>query len=130
MSLVAIKDEKILELYARSADGTWKFVYRYTVLAASGGMGPKLKQGDKQVPEGVYAISLLNPNSRYHVSLRVNYPNAFDREMAAADGRENLGGDIMIHGKAASVAVWRSVTRPPRKSSFSRLKSDCPISNS
>lgn len=103
MSLVAIKDEKILELYARSADGTWKFVYRYSVLAASGGMGPKLRQGDKQVPEGVYAISLLNPNSRYHVSLRVNYPNAFDREMASADGRDNLGGDIMIHGKAASM---------------------------
>ena len=103
MSLLAIKDEKVLELYARSADGTWKFIHRYPVLAASGGLGPKLKQGDKQVPEGVYAISFLNPNSRYHVSLRVNYPNAFDREMAAADGRDNLGGDIMIHGKAASV---------------------------
>jgi hypothetical protein len=50
----------------------------------------------------VYRISFLNPNSAYHVSLRVNYPNAFDRKMAAKDGRKDLGGDIMIHGKNLS----------------------------
>ena len=100
--LIAIKDEKALELFARQAGGEWKFIHRYPVLAASGGPGPKLRQGDKQVPEGIYKIALLNPNSRYHVSLRVNYPNEFDRQMAEADGRKNLGGDIMIHGKAKS----------------------------
>lgn len=103
VTLVAIKEEKMLELHARMADGSWKFIHRYPVLAASGTSGPKLKQGDKQVPEGIYAISYLNPNSRYHVSMRVDYPNAFDRQMAAVDGRHDLGGDIMIHGKAASV---------------------------
>ena len=103
LALVAIKDEKYLELFARPEGGQWKFIHRYPVLAASGRAGPKLRQGDRQVPEGVYSISYLNPNSRYHVSLRVNYPNAFDRRMAAADGRSNLGGDIMIHGKAVSV---------------------------
>ncbi len=103
IALVAVKDEKILELFGRPEGGEWKFIHRYPVLAASGRAGPKLRQGDKQVPEGVYRISFLNPNSRYHVSLRVNYPNAFDREMARADGRSNLGGDIMIHGKAVSV---------------------------
>ena len=103
ISLVAIKDEKTIELYARPSGGEWKFIHRYRVLAASGGAGPKLRQGDKQVPEGVYGISFLNPNSRYHVSLRVNYPNAFDLQMAAMDGRKDLGGDIMIHGKALSV---------------------------
>lgn len=102
IALVAIKDEKALELFARPDGGEWQFVHRYPVLAASGGAGPKLRQGDKQVPEGVYRISFLNPNSRYHVSLRVNYPNEFDRRMARADGRSNLGGDIMIHGKAVS----------------------------
>jgi len=102
VALVAIKDEKALELHARSEGGTWKLIHRYPVLAASGKAGPKLRQGDKQVPEGVYAISFLNPNSRYHVSMRVNYPNAFDRQMAAKDGRRDLGGDIMIHGKAVS----------------------------
>lgn len=102
MALVAIKDEKALELHARSAGGAWKFVHRYPVLAASGVSGPKLRQGDKQVPEGIYGISFLNPDSKYHVSMRVNYPNTFDRAMAKRDGRSKLGGDIMIHGKNVS----------------------------
>lgn len=101
--LIALKDKKVLDLYTRAAGGTWQLIHRYPVLAASGASGPKLRQGDKQVPEGVYNISFLNPNSRYHVSLRVNYPNAFDRKMAAKDGRKELGGDIMIHGKAVSI---------------------------
>lgn len=102
VSLVAIKSEKVVELYTRSLGQEWKFVHSYPVLAASGGSGPKLRRGDKQVPEGVYGISFLNPNSRYHVSLRVSYPNKFDREMAKTDGRKDLGGDIMIHGKNVS----------------------------
>ena len=48
-------------------------------------------------------MTLLNPNSRFHVSLRLGYPNDFDREMALSDGRTDLGGDIMIHGGARSV---------------------------
>ena len=104
IAMVAIKDDKMLELFARpEGSSEWTFIHRYPVLAASGQSGPKLRQGDKQVPEGLYNISFLNPNSKYHVSLRVNYPNAFDREMGAQDGRSNLGGDIMIHGKALSV---------------------------
>ncbi len=103
ITLIAIKDEKTLELFARTNGGAWKLIHRYRVLAASGKAGPKLRQGDQQVPEGVYGISFLNPNSRYHVSLRVNYPNAFDRQMAVKDGRHDLGGDIMIHGKNVSV---------------------------
>jgi hypothetical protein len=102
MTLVAIKDEKALELYARPVGGVWKHIHRYPVLAASGASGPKLRKGDMQVPEGVYGISLLNPNSKFHVSMRVDYPNAFDRRMAAKDGRKELGGDIMIHGKNVS----------------------------
>ena len=102
IALVAIKDEKSLELHARAEGKPWKLIHRYPVMAASGTSGPKLRQGDMQVPEGVYGISFLNPDSRFHVSLRVNYPNAFDRQMAAKDGRTNLGGDIMIHGKNVS----------------------------
>ncbi len=102
IALVALKDQKQLELHARTGGGAWSLIHRYRVLAASGGAGPKLRQGDRQVPEGIYGIMLLNPNSAYHVSLRVNYPNAFDRQMAALDGRKDLGGDIMIHGKNLS----------------------------
>ena len=64
--------------------------------------GPKLKQGDRQVPEGIYHISRLNPNSNYHLSMKVDYPNQFDRDHAIDDGRTDLGGDIFIHGKAVS----------------------------
>lgn len=102
VALIAIKDEKALELHARGSGAPWKLIHRFRVLAASGAAGPKLKQGDKQVPEGVYGIESLNPNSAYHVSLRVNYPNHFDRQMAKQDGRKELGGDIMIHGKNLS----------------------------
>lgn len=102
IALLALKDEKVLELHSRQVGGSWQFVHRYRVLAASGQQGPKLRQGDKQVPEGIYGIESLNPNSAYHVSLRVNYPNPFDRSMAARDGRKDLGGDIMIHGKNLS----------------------------
>ncbi len=102
IALIAIKDEKVLELHAKPKSGPWTLVHRYRVLAASGKAGPKLVQGDKQVPEGLYRISLLNPNSAYHVSLRVNYPNAFDLKMAKKEGRKDLGGDIMIHGKNLS----------------------------
>jgi len=50
------------------------------------------------VPEGIYRVKWLNPNSRFHLSMRLDYPNEFDRARATKDGRGNLGGDIMIHG--------------------------------
>jgi len=103
ITLLAFKDSKRLELYARDPQGAWKQVQTYPIQAASGVLGPKLREGDKQVPEGIYAIESLNPNSLFHVSLRLNYPNAFDREWGLADGREKLGSDIMIHGKAKSI---------------------------
>ena len=102
LAFLAFKEERVIEVQAQSAGGGWAPVYRYKVEAASGGAGPKLVEGDRQVPEGLYKIVSLNPNSRYHVSLRVGYPNDFDRAMAKADGRKKLGGDIMIHGRNLS----------------------------
>jgi len=99
---VALKDQRVFEVYAGD-DARMSFIRRYPILAASGVLGPKLREGDRQVPEGIYDIELLNPNSAYHVSLRLNYPNGFDRAQAAKDGRTQLGGDIMIHGKSASI---------------------------
>jgi murein L,D-transpeptidase YafK len=66
-------------------------------------LGPKLQEGDNQVPEGLYRIESLNPNSAFHLALRTNYPNAFDREKARHDGRIYPGSDIMIHGSTASI---------------------------
>jgi L,D-transpeptidase catalytic domain len=101
--LVGLKEEKVLQVYAASGTNGFRFVRSYPILAASGVAGPKLREGDRQVPEGIYGIELLNPNSSYHLSLRVNYPNAFDRAQAAKEQRTKLGGDIMIHGKAKSI---------------------------
>lgn len=101
--LLGIKAEQRLEVYAPGADGTLRHIRSYPILAASGVVGPKLREGDGQVPEGIYGIESLNPNSSYHLSLRVGYPNAFDREQARREGRMKLGGDIMIHGKAVSI---------------------------
>jgi murein L,D-transpeptidase YafK len=104
LALVAFKDTRRLEAYAREAPNEpWHFVRHYAVLGASGSLGPKLREGDKQVPEGIYGTELLNPNSKFHLSIRVSYPNAFDRANAAREGRTNLGGDIMIHGSSFSV---------------------------
>jgi murein L,D-transpeptidase YafK len=75
----------------------------YPILAASGTAGPKTREGDRQVPEGEYEIESLNPNSLYHLALRLNYPNEDDVEAAKSEGRTGLGGDIMIHGSDASV---------------------------
>jgi murein L,D-transpeptidase YafK len=99
----AFKQEKVLEIYAAGVDRKFSFVRSYPILRLSGELGPKLREGDRQVPEGIYAIESLNPNSRFHLALRLDYPNRFDREQARSEGRTNLGGDIMIHGSSVSV---------------------------
>jgi hypothetical protein len=101
--LAGFKSERLLELYAAGPGEELCFVRAWPVLAASGGSGPKLREGDLQVPEGFYRVESLNPNSRFHLALRLDYPNRDDRERAARDGRSRLGGDIMIHGGSSSV---------------------------
>jgi hypothetical protein len=102
IALVAFKGERELHVYG--GDGTgWRRLAQLAILGASGGPGPKLAEGDGQVPEGIYAIESLNPNSRYHLALKVAYPNESDRSRAESDGRSALGGDIMIHGGSLSI---------------------------
>ena len=103
LAFIGLKQERALQVYAAGLDGKYHFIREYPVLAASGKAGPKLCRGDCQVPEGLYKIDLLNPNSKFHLSLRVDYPNAFDRAHGKLDGRADLGGDIMIHGNAVSI---------------------------
>jgi hypothetical protein len=103
ITLLALKEEQRMELYAHPVGAPPVLIHRYPILAASGGPGPKLREGDRQVPEGLYEVESLNPNSRYHLSLRLNYPNAFDRARAREDQRDQLGGDIMIHGSDVSI---------------------------
>ena len=55
------------------------------------------------MPEGVYRIVALNPNSSYHLSMKLDYPTEFDLSKARAEGRTRPGSDIFIHGKAVSI---------------------------
>jgi len=103
MTLVILKKERRVELYAGNGDQPQRYIRSYPILAASGHLGPKLRQGDGQVPEGVYQVESLNPNSSYHLALHVNYPNTFDRQKAKLEGRTDPGGDIMIHGSNVSI---------------------------
>jgi murein L,D-transpeptidase YafK len=101
IQLIALKQSRRLELWAYQHD-SWHFVHDYAIFAASGGMGPKLREGDKQVPEGFYRITELNPNSHFHLSMKLNYPNGFDWLNATEEGRATPGSNIFIHGSAWS----------------------------
>ena len=109
--LLAFKRERRLELWAADG-GPPAFIRSYRILDASGHSGPKLKEWDMQVPEGIYRIVWLHPNSHYHLSLKLDYPNGFDREKARANGRTNLGGDIFIHGGDRSIGCLAIGDRP------------------
>jgi hypothetical protein len=101
--LLGFKLERELHLLASGSGRDLTFIRSYPILGASGTLGPKLRQNDGQVPEGVYTIVYLNPNSVAHLSLALSYPNDDDRARAAEDGRDTLGGDIMIHGGSMSI---------------------------
>jgi murein L,D-transpeptidase YafK len=102
VTLLVFKEEKQLEVWAGNATGKLHRIGSYPVLAASGTTGPKRREGDQQVPEGFYRITVLNPNSRFHLSLRVDYPNAEDIAHAIVPP-EQMGGDIYVHGNAVSI---------------------------
>ncbi|MEW6710939.1 MAG: L,D-transpeptidase family protein [Candidatus Riflebacteria bacterium] len=103
MIFAAFKEEKALEVYVKDKrTGKFAMLKTYPLLAASGHPGPKLREGDRQVPEGVYLVDFLNPNSLYHLALKLNYPNEFDHRKAQSDGRFSPGSNIMIHGNQVS----------------------------
>jgi murein L,D-transpeptidase YafK len=96
--LRAFKKESELELWKMKADGTYALLKTYPMCRWSGQLGPKRREGDRQVPEGFYYITAkrMNPNSAYYLSFNIGYPNSFDR----AHGR--TGSHIMVHGACSS----------------------------
>ncbi|PYE84346.1 L,D-transpeptidase family protein [Pseudoroseicyclus aestuarii] len=97
-SVMAFKSSR--SLYLMSGSETLK-AYKFQL--GFNPQGPKRWEGDGRTPEGVYRIDRRNPNSAYHLSIGISYPNANDRALARAMGREP-GGDIFIHGTPAQVA--------------------------
>jgi hypothetical protein len=103
LAIVVLKEERTVEAWTHDRAGAGVRLKAWAMTGFSGELGPKLRQGDGQIPEGVYRSEGLNPNSRFHLSIRVSYPNADDRKRGAADGRDQLGGDIMIHGSQVTI---------------------------
>lgn len=103
LALLIFKAEKKMELWSGAGGQSWKKIKDYPILAASGTAGPKLREGDRQVPEGIYRIVALNPKSKFHLSMKMDYPNAYDQARAREERRSRLGGEIFIHGGEQSV---------------------------
>ena len=102
--LIAVKKSRRLEVWTRNGDDSvYRFRKTYPFTGFSGKLGPKRRRGDRQIPEGIYAITGLNPNSREHLSIKVDYPNATDENFAKGEKRTDLGGDIFIHGNDRSI---------------------------
>ncbi len=93
------KHEKTLELWVKE-NNQYELFKNYPFCYASGKLGPKRKQGDLQVPEGIYYIDRFNPASKFHLSLGINYPTAEDKKLAHSN---DAGGDIFIHGNCVSM---------------------------
>lgn len=101
--LRAFKREHELEVWGAQADGSFVLVKTYSICSLGGStLGPKLRRGDEQVPEGFYHLVEFNPVSEYHLSLRLDYPNAADLVRSEAQRAGNLGGDIYLHGGCKS----------------------------
>ncbi|MDJ0641231.1 MAG: L,D-transpeptidase family protein [Erythrobacter sp.] len=92
--LLVDKSDRMLVAYSR---GRPIRVY-YGLQFGDAPIGHKRFEGDERTPEGIYTIHTRNPNSSYHLSLRIDYPNSADRTFAARYGR-SAGGDIFIHGQ-------------------------------
>jgi len=96
------KEESELEIWKQRADGRFYHFKSYPICTWSGTLGPKLKQGDKQAPEGFYTVNRhqMNPNSDFHLSFNLGYPNAYDRS------RGRTGNFLMVHGKCTSAGCY------------------------
>lgn len=97
--LRGFKREKELEVWLADASGAYQLFDTLPICMLSGELGPKRAEGDRQVPEGVYAVTArqLNPASSYHLAMNVGYPNEYDRR------KGRTGSAIMIHGACASI---------------------------
>ena len=97
--LRTFKFDKEMELWATNG-GSYTLIKTYDVCQVSGELGPKRRQGDYQIPEGIYQLEHFNPASNFHLSMKVNYPNEADRILG---DQNNLGGDIYIHGACVTI---------------------------
>lgn len=96
------KEESELEIWKQRDDGRFYHVKTYPICNWSGELGPKVKQGDRQAPEGFYRVSRhqMNPNSNFYLAFNLGYPNAYDR------AHRRTGEFLMVHGKCKSAGCY------------------------
>ncbi|HIP61692.1 MAG TPA: murein L,D-transpeptidase [Sulfurovum sp.] len=99
------KKEAELEVWMRSGtngNDQFSLIQTYPICAYSGDLGPKLREGDGQSPEGFYYVKKrqLNPNSNFHLAFNIGYPNRYDR------AHKRTGSFIMVHGSCASIGCY------------------------
>ena len=91
------KEESLLEVWMHTGT-VYEHLKDYAICTYSGNLGPKLKEGDSQAPEGFYKVKKyqLNPNSKFHLSFNLGYPNKYDR------AHDRTGSFLMVHGNCVS----------------------------
>jgi murein L,D-transpeptidase YafK len=96
------KEESKLEVWKQRSDGQYALLKTYDICKWSGKLGPKIKEGDRQAPEGFYIVTpaQMNPKSSYYLSFNIGYPNAYDRSL----GR--TGSNLMVHGACSSSGCY------------------------
>jgi len=96
------KAERELEAWVQSPEGSYKLFRTYDICRYSGKLGPKIKTGDKQAPEGFYVVrpGQMNPRSKYHLSFNMGYPNIYDRAY------KRTGAHLMVHGGCSSAGCY------------------------
>ena len=100
------KEESLLEVWIKS-NHEYVLFKLYPICAFSGHLGPKLKEGDKQSPEGFYKVTkhLLNPKSKFHLAFNLGYPNTYDK------AHKRTGSYLMVHGECVSIGCY-AMTNP------------------
>jgi murein L,D-transpeptidase YafK len=97
----AFKREQILEVWVKEkGKPTFDLLTTYKFCSSSGMLGPKRKEGDLQIPEGIYHFNHFNPLSNFHLSLGVSYPNASDKILS---DKKRPGGAIYVHGNCVTI---------------------------
>ncbi|MBA4782896.1 MAG: transcriptional regulator [Rhizobiales bacterium] len=96
------KKEAELEVWKQAPNGEYKLLKTFEICAWSGALGPKLKEGDRQAPEGFYTVgpSQMNPNSSFHLSFNIGFPNSFDK------AHDRTGSFLMVHGACSSAGCY------------------------
>lgn len=95
------KREQLVEVWTKPKDNTsFQKITTYDFCTTSGTLGPKRREGDLQIPEGIYHVNHFNPQSNFHLSLGVSYPNASDKILS---NKKSPGGAIYIHGNCVTI---------------------------